>query len=372
MFGMYDISSLNLTVSHPNGTLAKIIAIGNLRLIANVELFDVLVVPEYCVSLLYVHKLIKESKFFVGFDEHKCYIHNLNMVKNVGIGSESGGLYLFDVDQNGYRTCFFESDGGGVNEKQHGSADVYMVSSAVDEPSTTALIVCKYELWFPFGKAVAYPIVENYVRNTWSKYGMVKSMLNSGYLSSILALRMVKLHVVPMMKFSKDGLSDIATKLGTPLILLSYTSDMCMQSWGWLSYARAMIELRADVKLNDTIMVVMPKLIGEGFYMYSIRVENNASSSDKNKQVAIASKESAEKGPNSEVFPSEHGSFNVASISTSTTPIVERIDKIRRQSIGWKHTLMDDDEKPLPKVISTENVDSDSEWKMWSMIVQFL
>ncbi|GKE41754.1 beta-caryophyllene synthase, partial [Tanacetum coccineum] len=29
------------------------------------------------------------------------------------------------------------------------------------------------------GKRVAYPVVANYVRNTWGKYGLVKSMLNS-------------------------------------------------------------------------------------------------------------------------------------------------------------------------------------------------
>nr|GEW48001.1 hypothetical protein [Tanacetum cinerariifolium] len=39
------------------------------------------------------------------------------------------------------------------------------------------------------------------------------------------------------------------------------------------SYAKAMIELRADVKLKDTIVVAMPKLVGEGFYTYDVRVE---------------------------------------------------------------------------------------------------
>ncbi|GKF10462.1 hypothetical protein Tco_0048388, partial [Tanacetum coccineum] len=32
---------------------------------------------------------------------------------------------------------------------------------------------------FFLGKRVAYPVVANYVRNTWGKYGLVKSMLNS-------------------------------------------------------------------------------------------------------------------------------------------------------------------------------------------------
>ncbi|GJU30928.1 ribonuclease H-like domain-containing protein [Tanacetum coccineum] len=72
-----------------------------LRLTSGVVLFDVLVVPEYSVSLLSVNKMIKDSKFFVGFDEHKCYIQDLNLGKLVGTGSESGGLYLFDLDKIG-------------------------------------------------------------------------------------------------------------------------------------------------------------------------------------------------------------------------------------------------------------------------------
>ncbi|GKB79268.1 ribonuclease H-like domain-containing protein, partial [Tanacetum coccineum] len=94
----------NLTVGHPNGTLAKISTIRNLRLTANVVLFDVLVVPEYNVSLMSMHKLIKDSKLFVGFDETKCYIQDLNLIKTVGTGSEVVGLYLFDVEQSGKPT----------------------------------------------------------------------------------------------------------------------------------------------------------------------------------------------------------------------------------------------------------------------------
>nr|GEW36119.1 hypothetical protein [Tanacetum cinerariifolium] len=74
----------------------------------------------------------------------------------------------------------------------------------------------------------------------------------------------VKFNDVPVIAFSEDSLSAIATKLGTPLMLDSYASDMCMQSWGRLRYARAMIKLQADVELKDNIVVVMPKLIGEG------------------------------------------------------------------------------------------------------------
>ncbi|GKD69331.1 cytokinin dehydrogenase 3-like protein [Tanacetum coccineum] len=131
---------------------------------------------------------------------------------------------------------------------------------------------------FFLGKKVAYPVVANYVRNTWGKYGLVRSMFSSStglfsfQFSSMDGLD-VKLHGVPVPAFSEDGLSAIATKLGTPLMLDSYTSDMCMQSWGRSSYARVMIELRADVELKDNIVVAMPKITREGHYTCNVRVE---------------------------------------------------------------------------------------------------
>ncbi|GKE07295.1 hypothetical protein Tco_1399313 [Tanacetum coccineum] len=71
----------------------------------------------------------------------------------------------------------------------------------------------------------------------------------------------------------EDGLSAIATKLGTPLMLDSYTSDMCIQSWGRSSYARVLIELRADVELKDYIVVAMPKITRVGHYTCNVRIE---------------------------------------------------------------------------------------------------
>ncbi|GJU63422.1 hypothetical protein Tco_1245257, partial [Tanacetum coccineum] len=88
------------------------------------------------------------------------------------------------------------------------------------------------------GKKVAYPVVANYVRNTWGN-----SM------------------EVPVTAFSEDGLSVVATKLGTPLKLDSNTSNIYMQSWGRSSYARVMIELRAHVELKKTLSWLCLKLL---------------------------------------------------------------------------------------------------------------
>ncbi|GJS99786.1 putative reverse transcriptase domain-containing protein [Tanacetum coccineum] len=125
---------------------------------------------------------------------------------------------------------------------------------------------------FFLGKRVAYPVVANYVRNTWGKYRLVRSMFSSStglfsfqfcsiegldamlengpwfICNNPLILKKwhpdenllkedvstvpvwVKLHGVPATAFSEDDLSAIATKLGTPLMLDSYASDKCMQS----------------------------------------------------------------------------------------------------------------------------------------------
>nr|GEY07420.1 zinc knuckle CX2CX4HX4C [Tanacetum cinerariifolium] len=49
----------------------------------------------------------------------------------------------------------------------------------------------------------------------------------------------------------------------------SFPAITCYRS----SYARAMIKLQVDVELKDTLVVAMPKLVGDGFYMWTIRVE---------------------------------------------------------------------------------------------------
>lgn len=91
-----DISDLNIKITQPNGNEAKINKIGNFKLNNNVTLFDVLVVPDFHVNLLSVHKIARDSKIFVGFDEYKCNLLQGSLPKRiVGTGSEQGGLYFF-------------------------------------------------------------------------------------------------------------------------------------------------------------------------------------------------------------------------------------------------------------------------------------
>ncbi|GKA52735.1 putative RNA-directed DNA polymerase [Tanacetum coccineum] len=57
MFNVVEVSKLNMTVSHPNGTKAVVTHVGSLRLTDKIIIHDVLVVSGYEVSLLSVHKL---------------------------------------------------------------------------------------------------------------------------------------------------------------------------------------------------------------------------------------------------------------------------------------------------------------------------
>ncbi|GJR66338.1 hypothetical protein Tco_0012403 [Tanacetum coccineum] len=243
---------------------------------------------------------------------------------------------------------------------------------------------------FFLGKWVAYLVIANYVRNTWGKYGLVKSILNSST--------------------SEDCLSDIDTKLGTPLMLDSFTFDICMQSWDRSSYTRAMIKLRADVELKYTIVVAMHKLVMKGFCTFIIRVEyewkpprcacckvfghvqdecpkNIGSNVAKNlkkpsqaprgvpvgpkmgfkpvKQVyrPVSKKNNANtSGNNKEANSSGYSFWNVRSSSTTTTThIVEKINKLKRLIIDGKLTLVDDEGNPLEKFDYSSDHNSEDE-----------
>nr|GEW60465.1 ribonuclease H-like domain-containing protein [Tanacetum cinerariifolium] len=61
LIDVIDISYLKIKVTHPNGTEAFITRIGNMPLTDYLTLYNVLFVPEYCVSLISVHKVARDS-----------------------------------------------------------------------------------------------------------------------------------------------------------------------------------------------------------------------------------------------------------------------------------------------------------------------
>ncbi|GJS81519.1 hypothetical protein Tco_0748060 [Tanacetum coccineum] len=163
------------------------------------------------------------------------------------------------------------------------------------------------------GKRLAFPLVENYVKNTWAKFGLKRTQLHEDFfmfqfntkegMESVMesgpwlvrgvplilniwnqnsdlkkdviksAPLWVKLHHVPIVAYSEIGLSLITTQLGKPIMLDSYTSNMCISSWGRNTYARALVEFSAEEELKDSIVIAIPLINGKGHTLAKIDVE---------------------------------------------------------------------------------------------------
>ncbi|XP_022030840.1 uncharacterized protein LOC110931769 [Helianthus annuus] len=164
------------------------------------------------------------------------------------------------------------------------------------------------------GDRVAFPVVDYFVKVNWKKYGLQKSMMNAngffffkfndeGGMLNVLKdgpwiIRSqplflntwtpttklekkevkkvqvwVKIHEVPIAAYTEDGLSLIATTIGEPKMLDSFTTSMCTDSWGRSSYARALVEILADKEFREEITMAIPEPEGEGFIKETMYVE---------------------------------------------------------------------------------------------------
>ncbi|GJV89083.1 hypothetical protein Tco_1533021 [Tanacetum coccineum] len=55
-------------------------------------------------------------------------------------------------------------------------------------------------------------------------------------------------------------------------MLDSYTNTMCIDSWGRLDYARALIDVKAHRPFKDNMVIVIPYVEGSGFYLHTIKM----------------------------------------------------------------------------------------------------
>ncbi|GJZ21730.1 zinc knuckle CX2CX4HX4C containing protein [Tanacetum coccineum] len=83
----------------------------------------------------------------------------------------------------------------------------------------------------------------------------------------------VKLHDVPIQVFEEDGISLIATFIGKLVMLDSYTSSMCNDSWGMSNFARCLIKVNLKADLVDVVTIGIPSLFEDDFTKETIRVE---------------------------------------------------------------------------------------------------
>ncbi|GJR03270.1 putative RNA-directed DNA polymerase [Tanacetum coccineum] len=142
LVNVVNISNLGITVSHPNGTEAVITSVGDMVLSRNLTLYDVLVVPDYCVSLMSVHKVARDSGLIIAFNENKCFVlpQDLREMKILGTGNQIDGLYYFNNgDVQGINTGF---------EKLNCNLSKYIWHSRLGHPSDQVLKVLEHELVF--------------------------------------------------------------------------------------------------------------------------------------------------------------------------------------------------------------------------------
>ncbi|GJV91865.1 hypothetical protein Tco_1539678, partial [Tanacetum coccineum] len=167
---------------------------------------------------------------------------------------------------------------------------------------------------FFVGKRVAFQLVQNYVTNTWAKFGFQKVMKDDDDVyyfkfTSMTGLEQVlekgpwmirnqpliltkwspnmslskdkvtkvpvwvKIHKVPVVAYSEDGLSLIATQIGKPIMLDTFTSAMCAEPWGRIGFARALIEVTAEKELKQEVTMVVPIVEGDGHTMERMNIE---------------------------------------------------------------------------------------------------
>ncbi|GJS63678.1 zinc knuckle CX2CX4HX4C containing protein [Tanacetum coccineum] len=137
------------------------------------------------------------------------------------------------------------------------------------------------------GKRIAFSIMEYYVRNNWGKYGLTRIMMNSkGFfffqLKNTKGLEDV-LENGPWMicnspiilkkqtmntRLCKDELTRIQ-----PIMFDSYTSVMCIESWGRSSFAQCLIEINVEDVLKESLTIGVPLIEGSRYTIETVTIK---------------------------------------------------------------------------------------------------
>ncbi|GJX71051.1 reverse transcriptase domain-containing protein [Tanacetum coccineum] len=236
------------------------------------------------------------------------------------------------------------------------------------------------------GKRVAFSVVEYYVKNVWVLGNglwfirlipiiLKKWMPTSNLLNEDLNLVpiWVKLHDILIVVFTPDGLSAMATKLGNPIMLDLYTSSICLQSWGRMDYARALIDVMVDQELKEEMVIAIPNVEDDGEVFHSVRVDYEWKPPRCGMCMIFGHDDKlclkwVVGIPMNDGFRTDKvASGSMATISgtkeegQSVIHIVDKINVLEKQILECKLVLVDDDGKPLEKVDYPGDLGNDDE-----------
>nr|GEY54022.1 hypothetical protein [Tanacetum cinerariifolium] len=191
----------------------------------------------------------------------------------------------------------------------------------------------------------------------------------------------VKLHGVPVTAFSEDGLSVIATKPSTPLMLNSYTSDMCMQYWGREGHYTCNVHVEyewkpprcSSCKVFGHIHEECPKNTGAG----EKKTMKKPSQTSRGVLVSNSNPFDVLNSVDNDVeFDTNGGNtnlvhngttlsgssfMNVDNSSSGTTLIIDKIEKFEDLLTSGQAILMDKADNPLKKVEFPGEYDSEDD-----------
>ncbi|GJS35075.1 zinc knuckle CX2CX4HX4C containing protein [Tanacetum coccineum] len=223
------------------------------------------------------------------------------------------------------------------------------------------------------GKRLAFPVME------WDGLWMIRGVpiFHNKWSPSMSLLKeelshvpiWVKFHDVLLVVYTSDRLSFIATKIGTPMMLDSYTNSMCLESWGGRSYPRILIEIDACNGFSDNLIMVFLELEGPGYTKETIQANPKKASSvrkSSNKTDIMNATTSGngifslsnsfEALNDDDSVTMEVKSGNKSSTSgvqedgNSSTHLVEKIHRFEQQLLDGKCVLVDEDGKHMEKV----------------------
>ncbi|KAJ9536240.1 hypothetical protein OSB04_un000589 [Centaurea solstitialis] len=164
------------------------------------------------------------------------------------------------------------------------------------------------------GPRLHFPLVEEYVKKVWGKFGFAGAMMNSNGIfffkfndvgganqvveAGHVMIRgvplfvshwdpskgnskpvhntcplWVKLHNVPLVAFNKEGIGRIASALGIPKQMDACTSSMCDRAWGRPGFAKVLVEVWAVGDLKREVQVVIPNVNGGDDVTVIVQVE---------------------------------------------------------------------------------------------------
>ena len=99
MFHTYkNIENQHTFITIPNGKKIQVTHIGNISLTKNLQLKDVLYVPDFQFNLISVHKLCQNLNCKITFNNQNCFLLGPTLPKKIVLGKLKSGLYYAKED----------------------------------------------------------------------------------------------------------------------------------------------------------------------------------------------------------------------------------------------------------------------------------